>query len=178
MAKIVPFRGVRYNLARLENAAGVMAPPYDVISPALQDELYQRNPFNVVRLILGKTSPQDTEADNRYSRAAADFQLWQREGVLVRDPEPSIYLYDQQYPSESGETVVRKGFIALARLEDFSSGVVKPHEKTLAGPKADRLLLTKACGANFSPISPSTPIPAAFSNRWLARRRDSAPSWR
>jgi uncharacterized protein (DUF1015 family) len=70
----------------------------------------------------------------------------------VRDPEPSIYLYDQQYPLADGSMVVRKGFIALTRIEDFSTGVVKPHEKTLAGPKADRLLLTQACGANFSPI--------------------------
>ena len=84
MAKIVPFRGVRYNLARLENPAAVMAPPYDVISPALQDELYHRNPFNVVRLILAKTSPQDTDTDNRYSRAAADFQPGSGKGCGAR----------------------------------------------------------------------------------------------
>lgn len=152
MAKIVPFRGLRYDLARIADPARVMAPPYDVISPALQEDLYRRDPFNVVRLILGKTSPADTEHDNRYTRAAAEFRLWTEQGVLKRDPDPSIYLYDQTYTTESRETVVRKGFIALARLEDFSSGVVKPHEKTLAGPKADRLRLTRACSANFSPI--------------------------
>jgi uncharacterized protein (DUF1015 family) len=152
MAKIVPFRGFRYDLKRVEDPAAVMAPPYDVISPDLQENLYRRDPHNVIRLILGKTSAADSERDNRYTRAAADFQQWQQEGVLTRDTEPSIYLYDQKYPTEGGEIVVRKGFIALTRLEDFSSGMVKPHEKTLAGPKADRLLLTKACGANFSPI--------------------------
>ncbi len=152
MAKIVPFRGVRYNLAQVKTAAAVMAPPYDVISPELQENLYQRSPHNVVRIDLAKTTLMDTDADNRYTRAAVEFQAWQQEGMLVRDDEPSIYLYDQKYPTESGEVVVRKGFIALTRLEDFSTGMVKPHEKTLAGPKADRLLLTKACGAQLSPI--------------------------
>lgn len=129
-----------------------MAPPYDVISPALQEDLYRRSPFNIVRLILGKTGPDDSAESNRYSRAAADFAAWQAQGVLSRDSEPSLYLYDQIYAVEDGSAVTRKGFIALTRLEDFSSGVVKPHEKTLAGPKADRLLLTRACSANFSPI--------------------------
>jgi uncharacterized protein (DUF1015 family) len=152
MAKIIPFRGLRYDLKQVKNPALVMAPPYDVISPALQEDLYLRSPFNVVRLILGKTCSEDSEKNNRYTRAAEDFAAWQRAGVLVRDAEPSLYFYDQEYPLENGEEVVRKGFMALTRLEDFSSGVVKPHEKTLAGPKTDRLHLTKACGANFSPI--------------------------
>jgi uncharacterized protein (DUF1015 family) len=152
MAKIVPFRGLRYAKARIGAAGSVMAPPYDVISPEMQEKLYQRSPYNVVRLILGKTSENDSDADNRYSRAAADFQAWQKEGVLERDKVPSIYLYDQEYTLEDGSRVVRKGFMALTRLEDFSSGVVKPHEKTLSGPKTDRFNLTKACGANFSPI--------------------------
>jgi uncharacterized protein (DUF1015 family) len=152
MAKIVPFRALRYNLTRISDPAAVVAPPYDVISPPLQDDLYHRNPFNIVRLILGKISESDSETNNRYTRAAADFRLWEQEGVLARDTRPSIYLYDQLYRTEDGQTMVRRGFIALARLEDFSSGVVKPHEKTLSGPKTDRLKLTQACGANFSPI--------------------------
>lgn len=152
MAKIVPFRALRYSLDQIGDPAVVMAPPYDVISPSLQEDLYQRSPFNIVRLILGKISVDDNAEVNRYSRAAADFVAWQQQGVLVRDSEPSLYLYDQTYNLEDGSAITRKGFIALTRLEDFSSGVVKPHEKTLAGPKADRLLLTRACRANFSPI--------------------------
>lgn len=152
MARIVPFRGLRYRLDRVNDPATVMAPPYDVISPALQESLYQRNPHNVVRLILGRTAPADTATDNRYTRAASDFSVWQQDGVLQRDAAPSLYLYDQIYALEDGSSVTRQGFIALTRIEDFSSGVVKPHEKTLAGPKADRLLLTRACQANFSPI--------------------------
>jgi len=152
MAKIVPFRALRYDTSRIENPDLVMAPPYDVISPSLQETLYHRSPVNVVRLILGKTSPEDSETDNRYTRSAADFEQWQQEEVLQRDGAPSVYLYDQEYRTEAGSVVVRKGFMALTRLEDFSSGVVKPHEKTLSGPKTDRLKLTQACGANFSPI--------------------------
>lgn len=152
MAKIAPFRAVRYNLDKLADPARVMAPPYDVISPELQETLYQRSPFNVVRLILGKTDPADTATDNRYTRAATFFRQWREEGVLVRDETPSLYLYDEEYQATGIGKVVRQGFIALARLEDFATGVVKPHEKTLSGPKADRLELTKACRANFSPI--------------------------
>lgn len=152
MAKIVPFRALRYQQDQIGDPAAVMAPPYDVISPTLQEDLYQRSPYNIVRLILGKILPDDNQETNRYSRAAIDFVEWQNQGILRREVEPSLYLYDQTYATEDGNTITRKGFIALTRLEDFSSGVVKPHEKTLAGPKADRLLLTRACKANFSPI--------------------------
>ncbi|MGE4545149.1 MAG: DUF1015 domain-containing protein [Pedobacter sp.] len=152
MAKINPFRAVRYNLEKIQDPARVTAPPYDVISPELQEDLYQRSPFNIVRLILGKVEDSDDESNNRYTRAAGFFRQWLADDVLVRDDQPSIYLYDEEYAVEGVGTVVRKGFIALARLEDFATGMVKPHEKTLSGPKADRLKLTKACEANFSPI--------------------------
>jgi len=152
MAKIAPFRAVRYNLEKVAEPVSVMAPPYDVISPALQEDLYRRSPYNLVRLILGKIEETDDETDNRYTRAAEFFKAWQDEGILVRDTEPAIYLYDEEYFAEGIGPVVRRGFLALTRIEDFASGVVKPHEKTLSGPKTDRLNLTKACGANFSPI--------------------------
>jgi uncharacterized protein (DUF1015 family) len=152
MAKIAPFRAVRYNLEKIQDPARVMAPPYDVISPALQEELHQRSPFNLVRLILGKIEEGDDAVENRYSRAAGFFRQWLEEGILVRDSQPSIYLYDEEYQVAGLGSVVRKGFLALARLEDFATGMVKPHEKTLSGPKVDRLNLTKSCKANFSPI--------------------------
>lgn len=175
MAKLVPFRGLRYNLSRIDDPASVMAPPYDVISPALQDELYRRSPFNVVRLILGKTAEGDSEADNRYSRAAADFQQLQQEGILVRDAEPSLYLYDQEYPLEEGGSVVRRGFIALNRLEEFTSGVVKPHEKTLSGPRADRFNLLKACSAHFSPIFSLYADPCCVIETLTRKERERPP---
>ncbi len=152
MAKIVPFRGLRYHPERVGDLAQVMAPPYDVISPALRDELYARHEHNIVRLILGETSAADSPRDNRYTRSAADFQRWRDAGILVRDEEPSIYLYDQEYSGEDGQWLVRHGIIALARIEEFSTGLIKPHEKTLPDPKADRLHLLKACHANFSPV--------------------------
>ncbi|NLC72062.1 MAG: DUF1015 domain-containing protein, partial [Desulfuromonadaceae bacterium] len=152
MAKIIPFRGFLYDPNRIKDLKSVMAPPYDCISPSLQEELYRSNPYNVVRLILGESFPADDDNDNRYTRAAAFFSKWRQEGILVRDDEPAIYLYDQKYRNQDGEEVVRRGFLALVRLEDFSTGVVKPHEHTLEGPKNDRFLLMKACGANFSPI--------------------------
>ncbi|ABA89392.1 protein of unknown function DUF1015 [Syntrophotalea carbinolica DSM 2380] len=152
MAKIAPFRAVRYNLEKIQDPTRVTAPPYDVISSQLQEELYQRSPFNLVRLILGKIEEGDNEGCNRYVRAAGLFRQWMTDDILVRDMQPSIYLYDEEYQAEGLGAVVRKGFMALARLEDFATGMVKPHEKTLSGPKADRLQLTKACEANFSPI--------------------------
>lgn len=152
MAKIAPFRAVRYNLEKISEPAAVMAPPYDVISPKLQEDLYRRSPYNLVRLILGRIKESDGPTDNRYTRAAEFFKTWQEQGVLIRDTEPAIYLYDEEYEAEGIGRVVRRGFLALTRIEDFASGVVKPHEKTLSGPKTDRLHLTKACGANFSPI--------------------------
>ncbi len=175
MAKIAPFRALRYNAEKIADLNNVMAPPYDVISPALQDELYQRDPHNVVRLILGKTDEKDTEADNCYTRAAQDFSQWRQEEVLTRDAEPSIYLYDQEYPLENGEVVVRQGFMALTRIEDFSSGMVKPHEKTLSGPKTDRLNLTRACGANFSPIFSIYSDPCCALESLSRKERERAP---
>ncbi|HKK01785.1 MAG TPA: DUF1015 domain-containing protein [Desulfuromonadales bacterium] len=175
MAKVVPFRGLRYNADAVKEPSNVMAPPYDVISPELQDALYQRDPHNIVRLILGKTFESDNDADNRYTRAAGDFRQWQDEGVLARDEDAAIYLYDQEYPVEEEEVVVRRGFIALTRLEDFSSGVVKPHEKTLSGPKTDRLSLTKACRANFSPIFSLYSDPCCVLESLTRREKERAP---
>jgi uncharacterized protein (DUF1015 family) len=152
MEKIVPFRGLLYNPEKVTDVNKVMAPPYDVISPELQDRLYERHPQNIIRLILGKVFSGDAPGNNRYSRAALDFKKWQDERILVRDEKPAIYYYIQVYRLTDGQRRTRKGFIALARLEEFGKGGIHPHEKTLAGPKADRLKLMDACHANFSCI--------------------------
>jgi len=146
---IAPFRGLRYDARKLSQ---VTAPPYDVINDEAQRKLYERDPHNVVRLILGYQFPDDTEANNRYTRSAATLQEWLKEGVLKRELERSFYLYEQQFTLKDGTTHIRRGFLALRRLEEFGKGKIQPHEKTLSGPKADRLLLTKACRANLSPI--------------------------
>ncbi|NLV25028.1 MAG: DUF1015 domain-containing protein [Deltaproteobacteria bacterium] len=175
MAKIAPFRGFLYDPNRIKDLKSVMAPPYDCISAPLQEELYRNNPNNVVRLILGKTFPSDDDYNNRYTRAAAFFQEWRREKILIRDQEPAVYLYDQKYRNEEGEEVTRRGFLALIRLEDFSSGVVKPHEHTLEGPKNDRFLLMKACGANFSPIFSLYSDPTFALESVMRKNRERTP---
>ncbi|MBI5047794.1 MAG: DUF1015 domain-containing protein [Deltaproteobacteria bacterium] len=174
MAKIAPFKGILYNPNKMGDLNKIMAPPYDVISPAFQDELYKRHPHNIIRLILGKTFPDDTVSSDRYSRAAADFKQWRDEEVLVRDEKPAIYYYIQVYKvgtdlksAPNGRRRVRKGFIALARLEEFGKGGIHPHEKTLAGPKADRLKLMEACNANFSCIFSLYSEPHKIINRLL-----------
>jgi uncharacterized protein (DUF1015 family) len=144
MATIRPFKGIRYNQQKV-NMRTVVAPPYDVITPADQNAYYDRDPFNIVRLILGR------EAD-RYTASAQAFAEWQESGVLIRDTRPAIYPLVQTFTSTTGAQVQRKGFIALCHLEEFSKGIVLPHEKTLSKAKEDRFKLFSATNSNFSQI--------------------------
>ena len=161
MAVIVPFRGISYNPQKIDNLSKVVAPPYDVISAQEQEALYQRHPWNVVRLILNKETPKDNPEDNRYTRSAALYSAWQKEGILARAPKPQFYFLQEEFsPSilpagQAGSisgTIVRQGFIGLIQLEEYSARVVLPHEKTQTKPRADRLALMEACQANFSQI--------------------------
>jgi uncharacterized protein (DUF1015 family) len=151
MAEIQAFRAYRYDLGRVGALSDVIAPPYDVIDPPLQDALYRRSPYNVIRLILNKESPADTEADNRYTRSAQSLRDWQREGILVQDSARALYVYHQEFEVE-GERYLRRGFMARVRLERFGEGRIYPHEHTLSGPKEDRLKLTRATAMNLSQI--------------------------
>lgn len=166
MAEIVPFRGVLYNPAKVGDLNRVMAPPYDVISTKKQDELYERHPNNIIRLILGKIAPEDKDGSDRYSRAASDLNKWLSDGVLVQDERPALYYYTQTYTLKDGTKHTRKGFIGLSRLVDFGKGI-HPHEKTLSGPKADRLKLMQACDANMSCIFTLYSDPALRVNNLL-----------
>jgi uncharacterized protein (DUF1015 family) len=140
---VKPFRGVRYNLEKslLKN---VIAPPYDVISEEMRENLLSKSSFNVVKLIL-------PTGENRYEQAAKDYKKWKDDNILQRDPEPSFYIYEQEY-EYGGKTYVRTGFVGLLKLEELGKGKVFPHEKTLSGPKEDRLNLMKACKTNFSQV--------------------------
>jgi uncharacterized protein (DUF1015 family) len=132
-----------------------MTQPYDKITPAMQDQYYAASPYNLVRIILGKSQPGDNDHENVYTRAAASLRLWQAEGVLHRDPEPSIYVYVQRFkiPGDStGAEAERRGFIALGRVEDYDRKVVFRHEQTLSKPKADRLNLLQATQAHCEQI--------------------------
>jgi len=151
MAKIIPFRGIVYNQAKAGGIDELVCPPYDVISPAAQQELYGKSPYNVIRLEFGQDGPRDTDTDNRYTRAAQSFHEWLRTNVLRQSETPALYIYEMEY--SAGGVVKRiRGFICRVRIEDYDSGIVKPHENTLSGPKADRLSLLRTCGAHFSQI--------------------------
>lgn len=147
---IAPFRGIRYNREKVD-IQRVFSPPYDIISPEEQEALYKRDPYNVVRLVLGRIYDEDTEENNRYTRAAETFQNWLKEGVLIQEDKPAIYIYEEEYEIHGHHRRMR-GFFARSRIYDYDEGVVLRHEKTLKGPKEDRLKLMRATGANFSQI--------------------------
>ncbi|HAA90339.1 MAG: Uncharacterized protein XD63_0096 [Thermoanaerobacterales bacterium 50_218] len=151
MAKVIPFRGIRYNKEKIGNLAAVVTPPYDVIDSKAQKMYYERHPYNVIRLELGYQYPTDDEHNNRYTRAAKFYQEWLHEGILKHEDEEAFYLYEQEFVA-NGQTFKRTGFFARVQLEDYSSGKILPHEATLAKPKADRLALMRACKANFSSV--------------------------
>jgi uncharacterized protein (DUF1015 family) len=152
MAKICPFRGWRYNQGQVR-LADVLTQPYDKITPAMQERYYATSPFNLIPVEKGKSFQDDTAHNNVYTRAAEKLAEWSSAGVLAQDFAPSVYIYAQEFviPAESQtgdrgghpEVIRRRGFIALGRLEDYSAEIVFPHEKTLSGPKADRLELLR-----------------------------------
>ncbi|MBI2902740.1 MAG: DUF1015 domain-containing protein [Candidatus Methylomirabilis oxyfera] len=152
MAVIAPFRGLRYNPELVKDLSLVVAPPYDVISPESQQAFHALHRQNVIRLILGEVCEGDDTERNRYRRAGDYFRRWQAEKVLVRDPAPAIYLYQQIFQAPGGRELARRGLIALVRLEEFGGRTVFPHERTMAAAKEDRLRLMQSCHANLSPI--------------------------
>lgn len=158
MADIHAFRGYRYDLGRVGALRDVIAPPYDVIDAELQEQLYQRSPYNVIRLELNREEPGDNEINNRYTRAAAFLRDWLQQGILVQDSARSLYVYHQEFEVE-GRTYTRRGFMARVRLEKFGAGRIYPHEQTMSGPKADRLKLLHATGMNLSQIFGLYPDP-------------------
>jgi len=142
---IQPFRGLRYRLPDAD-LAKVLAPPYDVITPAYQEELYARDPRNIVRVVLNRTA-----GDGAYDEAGATFRGWVAAGLLAPDAEPALYLVEQAFEVE-GRAHKRYGLLARFRVEDNARGRVLPHEHTRKAAKEDRYKLLKATRANFSPI--------------------------
>lgn len=149
MADLRPLHGLRYQPAVAGDIGNVIAPPYDVISDEAQRALYERSPFNVVRVEYGLDA---AEGDgNRYQRAADTLASWRRGGVLAADPHPSLYLYEQEF-AHAGRTYRRRAILGRVRLEPWENGVILPHEHTMSGPKQDRIRLLRACRTNVSPI--------------------------
>ena len=160
MARVFPFRGYRYNAKKIQNPAAVISPPYDVISNELQRELHSRHPHNVIRLILGEDRPRDDAAENRYVRARHHFEEWEECRILVRDTDPAFYVYEQEYRWRQEERRTRTGLIGAVGLEEYTAGVIFPHEQTFPGPKADRLRLMQALPVSLEQIFCFYPGPA------------------
>lgn len=144
MPEILPFQGWRYDLKRAGKAAKLVAPPYDVISPAQQEKLYRESPYNAIRIELTKDRP----GSDKYQEAARTLSAWKKEGVLRLEDRPALYVYEQIY-KEGGRSRTRVGFLAAMKVDESA---VKKHEDTLAGPKEDRLKLLAATRTNLSPI--------------------------
>ncbi len=172
MAEIAPFRGILYDPSRVD-ASRVLAPPYDVIDAEERGQLMALDPHNAVRLIL-----PDGEGDAKYPEAARVLDAWLADGSLQRDARPALYRYHQVFTSAElgGRTVTRRGFIAAVRLHRFEERIVLPHERTLSGPKADRLKLMDATSAHFSQIFTMYSDPAGETDRAFAPAERRTPT--
>jgi uncharacterized protein (DUF1015 family) len=175
LARIYPFNPLRYT-EKAGPLANVVTQPYDKISPAMQARYLAASPHNLVRVILGERKPEDSADDNVYTRAAAHLNDWIASGVLARDPEPGIYPYFQEFTvPDTGERLVRKGFIALGAVEEYSAGIVHRHEQTLAGPKKDRMELLRHTHAHFGQLFMLYPDPDGAIDALLDEASASAP---
>ncbi len=153
MAEVVPFRGVLYNIPQVSKVNGeeLLAPPYDIITTEYREALYQKSPYNIVRVDFGKELPGDDDVHNRYTRARIFLDEWMRQGVLIKSERPCFYSYEISYKIDNTDKKFR-GFLGLVRLEELGKGNIHPHEYTHSKPKKDRLNLMRICGANISPI--------------------------
>ncbi len=151
MAEVRPFKGIHYSKSLIKDWSTVICPPHDIISPQQQEELYRNNEYNFVRLEYGRTLPDDTVTDNRYTRSAATLNEWLKKGVLETDKTPTIYLHDHLFTLE-GKEYKRRSIIVRVRLEEWDKMIVRPHESTTAQMKSDRTSLIWALQANTSPI--------------------------
>lgn len=145
--QIKPFKALRFDETVVGDPGSCIAPPYDVISPAQQQLLYEKSEYNIVRIINGKQEPSDNSKKNRYTRAADYLSTWLQKGVLTQDRTDTIYAYIQKFHA-AGQDLQRSSFIALAKIEEYGKAV-RPHEYTLDEPKVDRLNLRKATEAEF-----------------------------
>jgi uncharacterized protein (DUF1015 family) len=152
LTSIHPFRPYRYT-ALAGPIKDLVTQPYDKITPDKQARYLDLNPHNLVRIILGPRTDGDNEHNNVYTRSAAFFEQWIAEGILVQDAEPALFAYFQEFAvPDTGERLVRKGFIGLGPVEEYSAGIVHRHEQTLSGPKKDRQELLRHTHAHFGQI--------------------------
>ena len=151
MADLQPFRALRYNPVVAGDAANLVAPPYDVVAGQARLDLYARSPYNIARVDYGEDRPDVDKAVDHYALAARELKAWLATGVLVRDAEARLYVYDQEFELD-GETRRRRAVFGALRLEEWEKGIVLPHEVTGAGAKLDRRRLLEATATHLSPI--------------------------
>src|SRR3990172_8466028 len=120
MADFRPFRALRYRPQVAGDLASLLAPPYDVIDAGEQAALHDRSPYNVVRLELGETRPNDGERSNRYTRAAGALAGWRSSGALEKDAEPALYVYILEFEHE-GRRYRRTHLFGVLRLEPWEA---------------------------------------------------------
>jgi uncharacterized protein (DUF1015 family) len=152
MATVAPFEGTRYNPEHVK-LGGVLAPPYDVITDAQREQLYGRDLRNIVRVDYGISYPNDVEGvDDRYTRASSFLASWHDLGILVRDRPAGFYVVDHHFQHSDGTQRRRRGLLATVAATPWDSSDLRPHERTMRGPKADRLALMRATRAQTSPV--------------------------
>jgi uncharacterized protein (DUF1015 family) len=169
MADVQPLRALHYDQKLVGDLADLTSPPYDVIDAQQREELLKRSPFNVAAVDLPKGEPDP------YAAAGELFEAWQLQGVVVRDPEPSLWAHTQTYTGPDGQTRTRQGFFCRVRIEGYGPGKVRPHERTHPGPKEDRLRLMRATRANLSPIFSLFSDPTGAAWRALEPATQSLP---
>ena len=151
MADIRPFQGIHYNTSLEKDLAKVLCPPYDVITPLMQQALYQSSDLNFVRIEYGRELPHDKDDDNKYTRAAETLEKWLEQGTLQADDRLVIYVHDHHFRYRDKE-YRRRSITCLVKLEEWDRNIVRPHESTLSRAKSDRLSMLWAVQANTSPI--------------------------
>ncbi len=151
MALIRPFRGVRYNEQKIKDIVDVICPPYDVISPTLQDQLYARDSHNFVHIEYNRETAQDNDRDNRYTRAANTVSSWLQEGILKVDRDAAFYLHVHHFKYRD-RPLERHDLITCTRLEEWEAKIIRPHEQIIPKAKSDRMSMLAACHANTSAV--------------------------
>ena len=151
MSEMKSFKAIHYNPEKIKDLTKVVCPPYDVISKEQQEFYHQNNEYNYIRILLGRDKAADRDTENKYTRAKQTFDQWQEKGVLIQDPEPSIYFYRQEFKI-MGQRYNRLGFISLMKLPDQKTSKIFPHENTHSQAKEDRLKLWRTLSCNCSPI--------------------------
>jgi uncharacterized protein (DUF1015 family) len=176
MAEIAPFRGILYDPSRVAPSR-VLAPPYDVLDDEERAAHAAFDPHNCVRLILPEAEPAAGNGDAKYEAARDTLSAWLDEGVLRRDERPALYRYHQTFtsPELGNRPVTRRGLIAAVRLHRFDERIILPHERTLSGPKVDRLKLMDATRAHFSQIFTLYSDPSGETDRAFASAEREPP---